>query len=193
MWLNLLYVLLGICNALFIFNLCCFKLHKYKFILNDNYFRDLGCDFSPIGITTVLSAFVILIEFMVGVFTNIDGGTPFSNNIYFIISNIVCFSLLTIYLVYLIFFSFRGKYARKYIKIQQMKKKIEEICATFNNYHAVSLLNKSLDKLNNELEALLINETIKDAKNIEISFRKDILTRELDELNALQELNSKKV
>lgn len=99
--------------------------------------------------------------------------------------------LSVIYICYTLFSS-NGKFVRLSHKVEKIKNNIEFLrrCnMTDKQRQAVKLLDETQKKLKEQAYDMLIMDSIKVAKNIELSNKGIDIQRELDELEALQILN----
>lgn len=96
-----------------------------------------------------------------------------------------------IQLIYLLFCT-QGKYIRMKHKIKKIESNIEQIKENNlspNQHQIIKLLQETKNKLIEQSYNILIMDSIKVAKNIELSNKGIDIQRELDELEALQILN----
>lgn len=100
--------------------------------------------------------------------------------------------ILSIVYICCVLFSSSGKFVRLSHKVEKIKNNIEFLrrCnMTDKQKQAVKLLDETQKKLKEQAYDMLIMDSIKVAKNIELSNKGIDIQRELDELEALQILN----
>lgn len=136
---------------------------------------------------------IITFSIIVGMFDFISFLTILIENVnkYFLIGSIVGIVISMVYIFYM-FFSINGVYVRINKKID----KIDENILKLNNWNitdkqsqAIEILKNTRKKLKEQANDILIMDSIKIAKNIELSNKKFNIQTELDELEALQLLN----
>jgi hypothetical protein len=100
--------------------------------------------------------------------------------------------LLTVLFVCYTLFSKNGKLVRLSHKIEKIKNNVsflQKCNMTEKQRQAVKLLNEAQKKLQEQVYDMFIMDSIKTAKNIELSNKAIDIQRELDELESLQILN----
>ena len=115
-----------------------------------------------------------------------------NNSPYFYMGVVIGVILSILCVVYNIWISTYGKYTRIKNRIDKIKENIDTMRfgrITSKQSQAIKLLSNTQEKLEEQAYNILIMDSIKIAKNIELSNDGIDIQRELDELEALQILN----
>jgi hypothetical protein len=174
--MTILFGIVGLIIGLLVYAIsCCILEEKGYYVGKGN----LAALIFAIGVLSVIVVFIISIV------------NKKLISISFFVGIIIGVILSIVYICYTLFSS-NGKFVRISHKIASIKSNIEFLkkCdMTDKQKQAVKLLDETQKKLKEQAYDMLIMDSIKVAKNIELSNKGIDIQRELDELEALQILN----
>lgn len=174
------FLLSGVIVGLTVFVVAFYLFYFGKYFEIDNWE-------SAIGITVIVFSVIIgIFDFVAFLIVLME--EPHES---FFLGVIVGIIISTCYVLYMLF-SAKGAYIRINKKIDKIDKNISELNTwnmTDKQSQAVKILRNTKEKLKEQANDILIMDSIKIAKNIELTNKRFNIQTELDELEALQILN----
>ena len=181
--MNILLVTLGVMLGLLICIPAYYILKHFKYIEVNKYVNFIINNiFIALGVIDMFIIIIALMLLLLGISISVIFTT-----------GIIIGTIISILFICYCLFSAKGRYIHILHKIEKIKTNLSllEYDKTDKQEQAVRLLKKTQQKLKEQAYDILIMNSIKVAKNIELSNKYIDIQRELDELEALQILNKK--
>lgn len=174
--MSILLVFAGIIGGLFVYVISYYILKSLGYCNNDDE-EKMEMDFWINILIGIISGFIVIIALIV-------------EHVMFTIGLIIGIILSILYIIQKLF-SANGRYIRLMKKIEKIENNILKLprYMTLRQKQAKNLLEETQDKLREQAYDILIMNSIKIAKNLELRNKHINIQKELDELEALQILN----